>query len=396
MVRWVRFGVLVLAIWAHASARAQIVGALDVSGGAARVAGFWARESRVAPLLRYSSAFGFAQARGLAIERGGSLSLNRASFAAAAASPAFAAGLLRLSVSGEAASDSAIQERWNDARAQVALSARLRSNGVFAGGAVEGGAPSLVVGAWRAFGAALFSVTSRSAFGSSSTLRVNTFQEQYWDSVFTDTGGWHQYHVTRTVTDTSTVARLVQSRVVEASLDWGVGPWTLRADVFRHTATDSIPARTLARATATLRVRSGLSLFATGGSTAGPFSRAAPARFGSIGVRVSPSAWFDAPARAEIRPAATAFIVTPAPDGRYRLVLRVPSARSVEVSGDFTHWTPVAMHETAANLWEVTLPLAPGTYRVNVRVNGDAWTAPPGVPAVDDEFNGRVGIVVVR
>jgi hypothetical protein len=40
--------------------------------------------------------------------------------------------------------------------------------------------------------------------------------------------------------------------------------------------------------------------------------------------------------------------------------------------------------------------MTPGTHRVNVRVNGDAWTAPPGMPAVNDEFNGRVGIIVVR
>jgi hypothetical protein len=40
--------------------------------------------------------------------------------------------------------------------------------------------------------------------------------------------------------------------------------------------------------------------------------------------------------------------------------------------------------------------MTPGTHRVNVRVNGDTWTAPPGMPTVDDEFNGRVGIIVVR
>jgi hypothetical protein len=33
---------------------------------------------------------------------------------------------------------------------------------------------------------------------------------------------------------------------------------------------------------------------------------------------------------------------------------------------------------------------------VNIRVNGDAWTAPPGTPSIEDEFNGTVGLVVVQ
>jgi len=33
---------------------------------------------------------------------------------------------------------------------------------------------------------------------------------------------------------------------------------------------------------------------------------------------------------------------------------------------------------------------------MNVRVNGDSWTAPPGLPAANDDFNGTVGLVVIR
>jgi len=39
---------------------------------------------------------------------------------------------------------------------------------------------------------------------------------------------------------------------------------------------------------------------------------------------------------------------------------------------------------------------AAGLARSEVRQDGDAWIAPDGVPSMDDEFNGRVGIVVVR
>jgi hypothetical protein len=33
---------------------------------------------------------------------------------------------------------------------------------------------------------------------------------------------------------------------------------------------------------------------------------------------------------------------------------------------------------------------------MNVRIDGDQWRAPPGMATVADEFNGTVGIVVVR
>ena len=42
------------------------------------------------------------------------------------------------------------------------------------------------------------------------------------------------------------------------------------------------------------------------------------------------------------------------------------------------------------------MPLQPGTHRMNIRIDGDSWTAPPGLPTVNDEFSGRVGILVVR
>jgi hypothetical protein len=35
-------------------------------------------------------------------------------------------------------------------------------------------------------------------------------------------------------------------------------------------------------------------------------------------------------------------------------------------------------------------------HRVAIRVDGDAWTTPPGIAAVQDEFQGTVGIIVVK
>jgi hypothetical protein len=121
-------------------------------------------------------------------------------------------------------------------------------------------------------------------------------------------------------------------------------------------------------------------------------------RYASIGVR------FTAPsARARPTPRVRA---AAARDGDFTLLsgagnvrtLRVvaPGAAQVELMGDFTSWDTVRLNRVAKDTWEATLRIEPGTYRMSVRVDGGAWGAPPGIPAQGDEFNGEVGVVVVR
>ena len=80
----------------------------------------------------------------------------------------------------------------------------------------------------------------------------------------------------------------------------------------------------------------------------------------------------------------------------YVVTLHIPRAHTVELSGDFGRWKPIALEETHPDVWETTLTLLPGAYRMNLRVDGDQWRAPPGMATVADEFNGTVGIIVVR
>ena len=96
-----------------------------------------------------------------------------------------------------------------------------------------------------------------------------------------------------------------------------------------------------------------------------------------------------------VRPSAAAFQVEE-DRGARRLRVRVPGARSVELAGDFTNWQPIALRQGDTDEWEVTLPIAPGVHRIAIRVDGDSWTTPPGVAAVADEFQGTVGVIVVR
>jgi hypothetical protein len=81
-------------------------------------------------------------------------------------------------------------------------------------------------------------------------------------------------------------------------------------------------------------------------------------------------------------------------DGR-SLRIVVPGAVSVEVAGDFTDWEPVPLSHRYGDTWEIRLPLRPGVHRLNVRVDGQRWVVPQGLRSEEDEYGGRVGILVV-
>jgi hypothetical protein len=67
----------------------------------------------------------------------------------------------------------------------------------------------------------------------------------------------------------------------------------------------------------------------------------------------------------------------------------------VELSGDFTGWKAVPLVATPGDAWRISLPIAPGTHQVNIRVNGGRWMVPPGLPPILDEFGGAAGLLVV-
>lgn len=116
-------------------------------------------------------------------------------------------------------------------------------------------------------------------------------------------------------------------------------------------------------------------------------------QFASLGVRLEHGKrqqvdWYQPPNL-------PAFRVDTIAGGAKVIRLRAPRALKVELSGDFTDWTPLPMHALTGGGWELVLPIAAGTYRLSVRVDGGAWSAPPGLVPVADEFNGEVGVVVI-
>jgi hypothetical protein len=74
--------------------------------------------------------------------------------------------------------------------------------------------------------------------------------------------------------------------------------------------------------------------------------------------------------------------------------LAAPAAGRVELAGDFTDWRPVSLVRDG-RWWRVRLPVPVGVHHLNVRLDGGAWMAPPGIPAAADEFGGRTGVLVV-
>lgn len=55
-----------------------------------------------------------------------------------------------------------------------------------------------------------------------------------------------------------------------------------------------------------------------------------------------------------------------------------PSAMSVQLVGDFTHWQnrPVSMHKGADGVWRTSIELAPGTHHYRFLVDGQ-WRDDP-------------------
>lgn len=78
-----------------------------------------------------------------------------------------------------------------------------------------------------------------------------------------------------------------------------------------------------------------------------------------------------------------------------RLLVTAPHAQSVEVRGDFTRWETRPMTRQHDGTWAI--PVHAGVLRFNIRLDGEAWTVPAGLPVVADEFSGApVAVVVVR
>lgn len=153
-------------------------------------------------------------------------------------------------------------------------------------------------------------------------------------------------------------------------------------------------------------VRPGVGLVAGAGAQPAEPSRGLPAvRHVALTLRLRPRAWGVAAAASGIMPGrpngaalSTADMpgrVAMATDGSGVLHVAAPGAARVRLRAAATGWRPVDLARGAAGDWVITLAWPAGAHRVALRVDDGAWRAPADLPAVDDEFGGRVGLLVV-
>lgn len=195
-----------------------------------------------------------------------------------------------------------------------------------------------------------------------------------------------------TLSRTASVAR--QYADLESSVYWSHGALALDGLLGTRVSASYGQRATWGRAQASWSLNEQFAVVAAGGTRAPePSIGRVGGNFVSLGVRLASAPWI-AHALHGAHSSASAFGVRA--EGSTRIIyVHAPAARTVELMADFTDWQPVIMRHAANDEWELAMIIAPGSHRVNIRVDGGDWSAPPGAGTVKDEFSGTVGLVVV-
>jgi hypothetical protein len=93
---------------------------------------------------------------------------------------------------------------------------------------------------------------------------------------------------------------------------------------------------------------------------------------------------------------AAAIVVRETPKSIRISLALAPGVQHAALTGDLTEWTPVELTRDPSGRWTARLAASAGTYRINVRTDTGTWQVPPGMPASDDGFGNRVGLLVVE
>jgi hypothetical protein len=81
-----------------------------------------------------------------------------------------------------------------------------------------------------------------------------------------------------------------------------------------------------------------------------------------------------------------------------RFVFVDPSAKQVELVGDFNEWakgTTELSHSGAPGVWTVSVPLSPGRHEYAFIINGSRWVADPFAPKSSDDFGTESSVIRV-
>ena len=223
----------------------------------------------------------------------------------------------------------------------------------------------------------------------------------------TEAGAWMRFstagYVEATVTPT-TVGDTIRYADAELAIRWkfAAGEVGATAGIRNGTGLPALPGAKSGWGGLSLTtwVRPTVAVVASTGTYPLDFSQGFPAgKYVTVSVRISSTKHERAlsqPAVAIHEESGPITDFTTSANGARRVFrVRAPAAHSLDIIGDFTQWKPLAMHAEGNGWWTATLSVAPGTYQMNMRIDGAGWVVPPGLTAIKDETGGQVGILIV-
>jgi hypothetical protein len=138
-------------------------------------------------------------------------------------------------------------------------------------------------------------------------------------------------------------------------------------------------------------VHSNVALVLSGGRYASDVLQGLPGGdFVSLGIRLTPRR-----SRPISRMAVAPIVFSSERARSGGIALRVPGAERVEIAGDWNDWQLEPLVRDASGDWLVPPGLGPGVYRFNLRVDGERWIVPDGVPEVEGGYGDRVGLLII-
>jgi hypothetical protein len=136
---------------------------------------------------------------------------------------------------------------------------------------------------------------------------------------------------------------------------------------------------------------------AAGRAGSDPVTSVPGARYFALGLRLKVGSQVMPALPAPVAPAKTApFRIGPAVASGREIVIQAAGARTVELAGDFTDWTPVMLQPWGDDAWRTRLPISPGLHHLAIRIDGGAWQAPSGTRPITSDFDGEVAEVIVE
>lgn len=179
-------------------------------------------------------------------------------------------------------------------------------------------------------------------------------------------------------------------------LAWGSGPIDLDISAGFRPIARYVEDRKWAALSVTTWLRPRIAVVATvGRQPENPLQNLAGLNYASLAMRVGGRARVRTVVPDDTRALASDFTVIGSGSDSRTIYVQAAGASRVELAASFTDWTPVALSRVGRELWVLAIPIAAGTHDVIIRIDGGAWVPPPGLPAFDDEFSGRVGRLVV-